>query len=705
MSAQSSLSMELGLNAILDMAARRNLHASREEVKRAWREVSVEREELRLAAVWQCLFSGHSAAFSPLYLMSNSQLPAWVLGQGSVGILKSVASDGVPPVIEWVKDSPAMDLTGIKGVLVPQTASAVSNDGEFILKKARGLATQAILTAMWAHRGIFARAGLASFFISLVAVISSLFAMQVYDRVVPNFATATLWFLATGVLLAFALEFAFKIARMKLMDASERRLDTALSQFFFDRILDLKVDRRPPHQGALVAQIRDYESVKAFFTASTMFALAELPFIAIFIGLIYLIGGPIAFVPALFAVGCLLIGLIANRPIARSQRLFIEASIRRQGLLYEAVAGSEAIKGLGAEARFSDRWQSATRQTTDKAESLRVINAVAQFATQFFQQMGFVGILIVGVYIIAAGEMSLGGLIASTILGARALAAIAGVPKLLLSWHNARYSLEILDQILASPTDDRAERQSNTRSAPLDLALKDLSYSYGRSDRPQLLIPNLKIVQGERVAVLGRNGSGKSTLLKLLAGVATPSQGQVSLAQLDYEACRPSWLRETIGYVPQDVRLFSGSLLDNLTLGLSMPAEAEIRAAMEKSGLTLALGAHPEGLNLPIFEGGAGLSGGQRQLVALTRLILQKPRIWLMDEPSASLDSDAEKCIIDMIAKLPVEDTVIFTTHRSHWLDLAGRVLVIENGTVRVDEPREKILVNRAAEKPQKAGI
>ncbi|MBY8967133.1 ATP-binding cassette domain-containing protein [Algiphilus sp. NNCM1] len=684
------LSAELGVAAVLDMAERRGLHASRYEVEQAWQEVAVEREEDRLAAAWQWLFEGHSAATSPVSLLTNSQLPAWIVGKGCVGVMVRVATSDEAAVVEWVSGSPEKSAEQFQQALVPVPPLSQRTEA-FVPPPKRGAASEAIIVAMKAHASIFARVGVASIFINAVAVVAALFAMQVYDRVVPNMAFATLWFLASGVLVAYVLDLLFKYARMRMMEASERRLDEALSQYFFDRVLALKIDRRPSRLGSLVAQIKDYEAIKTFFTSSTLFTLADLPFVIIFITIIFLIGGPVALVPATFVVLSLLVGLAAYGPIARRQREENEAVTQRQGLLFEAVAGSEVIKAQGGEARFGDMWLHATRETAQRTESLRSVTQLSQSITQFFQQLAFAAILIVGVYTIAEGNLTMGGLIACMILGGRTLNTISGITGLLLRWHHARYALRVLNELLACPSDDKPGRQANTRSAPLALTMHSITYGYGASRMPQLVVPNLQIPQGERIAILGRNGSGKSTLLKLLAAVATPSGGQVCIAGLDYEECRPSWLREVIGYLPQDVRLFSGTLLDNLTLGMSMPSETAIYAAMEKTGLLAVVQNHPEGLHLPISEGGAGLSGGQRQLVGVTRMVLQNPRIWLLDEPTASLDSDAEGLLRKLIQELPEDRTVIYTTHRVQWLDLSHRVFIMEGGKIKVDEPREKV--------------
>jgi ATP-binding cassette subfamily C protein LapB len=688
------LNQQAAVQSLLEMIECRNLHASRYEVERAWNDVAVKNESDRLAVVWRTLFPGHTVLNCPIKLATNSQLPAWVVAGESIGLLTKTSTRDEVAKIDWAQGYPVPLSIDDAQVWVPVASVSEDADSAVVPSKKLGLAREAITVAIKAHRTDFTWAALASFFISSVAILVSLFALQVYDRVVPNFATATLWFLASGVFLALVIDFLLKYARMRLLEASESRVDEALSQFFFDRTLQLKVDRRPKHVGMLVAQVRDYEAIKGFFTSSTLFAITDLPFIAIYIFVIWAIGGPVAWVPTVFVLACLLVGLISYRPIAKAQREALEATIRRQGLLFEAVSGTEMIKAQGSEARFGDLWLEATRETVDRTQSLREIDTVATNFTQLFQQVATVCVLIVGVYVIAAGNMTLGGLIACSILAGRALGATSGISRLLLRWHHARFALQTLDALLENPSDHHASRQANTRAADLDLRLVDVKYSYRSDYAPQLSIPNLEIKQGERIAVLGSNGSGKSTLLKLLAGINTPSSGQVQLAQLDLENCKPSWLRETIGFLPQDVRLFAGSLLDNLTWGLSLPTEGDVLKAMQETGLDRVLKNHADGLMLRINEGGTGLSGGQRQLVALTRLVLQKPKIWLLDEAGDGLDREAELQVINIINKLPDDCTVVFTTHKTNWLDASHRVIALEDGQVRLDEPRSKIVAN-----------
>ena len=681
---------QLAAAILCDMAARRGLHAAMHEAQQAWRDVNAATFDERLIAAWQWLFPGHTVDRVPLGLAQPAQLPAWVIAGESVGVVTKLPQDEQPLQVDWKNKAPPAG-TPTATVLVPVVPAPESEVLLSAKKNKRGPATEAILAGVKAHMPLLWRVGLVTVFINMTALVSSLFAMQVYDRVVPNFAFATLWVLASGVFVAYIFELIFKLVRLKLLEASTLRLDEALSLYFFEKVMALKLDRRPSRVGSLVAQIRDYESVKAFFTSSTLFALADIPFVIFFIAVIGMIGGNVAWVLVFFVPACIGIGLGVYRPLAKLQRDQNDEIIRRQGILFEAVSGAEIIKSQGGESRFSDVWLRSTRETGTRAERLHHVMAYAQFATAFCHHLGYIGVLIVGVYEIQGGNLTMGGLIACSILAGRTLSNMAQVTQLLLQWHHAKYSLEILDGLLSCPSDDSPDRQAISRSAPPDLTIKDLAYGYEGAQSAAINIGSLTIRAGERIAILGRNGSGKSTLMKLLAGLATPSKGEVRIAALDLQHCRPSWLREMIGYLPQDVRLFSGTLLENLTLGISLPDEARIRDALEKTGLSAAVARHPLGLGLPIKEGGYGLSGGQRQLVGLTRLVLQDPRIWLLDEPSASLDKEAEERLFKMIQNMPRDRTIIFTTHRPNWLTLADRVLLVEDGAIKADAPAEKV--------------
>jgi len=683
--------------AILEMAAYRGLHASPLEVETALKQVSVRGGADWVAAAWSELFARHLTNTVPFGLLHAGQLPVWVFAGNKVGLIKQLGSDQVAPDIQWMGEPPA-SFSGDAAVCLLPVPPAILPVDVGAERPKQGVASSAIKAAVRAHLPLFVWVGVASVVMNLLSIAISLFSMQVYDRVIPNFAEATLWVLASGALLALVFEAVFKVIRLKLLETSSLRMDEGVSLHLFEKLMALKLDRRPARVGSLVAQFRDYEGVRNFFTSTTLFLLADLPFIFLFIAIIGLIGGPIAWVILAFVMISLLIAVVASRPIARLQRDETDQSARRLGLIFEAISGGETVKSTASEPRFSDTWQEATRASGLVATKLRSVNSYAQFALNFFQQAAYIAVIIAGVYVIHQNELTMGGLIACSILATRCLANVSQISQLILQWHNAGYSLKVLDGILARPSDDDDTRQANTRTQPLHLEINELRYAHDGVRYVQLDIPKLGIEQGLRVAVVGANGSGKSTLLKLLAGLATPNQGRVQLAGIDLQAARPSWLRETIGYLPQDVRLFSGTLRDNLTLGIPMPDEATLVEAAEKTGLMRSIRRHAEGLDMKIHEGGSGLSGGQRQLVGITRLLLQKPRIWLLDEPSASLDGDAEEALVRFVSGLPATDTVIFSSHRPSWFALAQRVLMLEGGTIKawVSADQVRQLQNRS---------
>lgn len=649
-------------------AARRGHAVTESEIEQALLQAPGATVEAVLAAAWAWLFPRERLASLPRASAEAQHFPA-LAWQGETLIVldsKPEAADAAPLI--WLP-YPA----------IPAQAP--------LTEQQRKPATDAILAVLRAHKPIFVRAGITTVVINLLAIITSVFAMQVYDRVVPNFSYPTLWALASGVILALGFDFVFKLLRQALLEKLTLRADEALSQYFFEQVIALKLDRRPARPGTLVSQVRDYESVKSFFTSTTLFALADLPFVLFFIAVMAMMGGYVALVPLLLLPICLAIGLLAQRPLAALQQQQTDESARRQGLLIEVLQGAESLKAQGGEWRFSVLWGQLTRELGHYGERIRIIGGRAQFLAGSFQQLAYVLVLVVGVYRIEAGALTMGGLIACSILAGRAMGNIGQITGILVQWHHAKHALDTLDKLLAMPSDDSEARQASTTVVAPQITLAGIRYAYDQAEGLQLALDSLTINAGERVAVLGRNGSGKSTLLKLMAGLNTPNEGEVRIAGLDLQACRLGWLRETVGYLPQDVRLFGGTLRDNLTLGLGQPSEEKLQAALALTGLDRFVQKQAQGLDCLIREGGSGLSGGQRQLIGLTRLVLQNPRIWLLDEPSASLDRESEEHLMTLIKALPAQVTVVFTTHRMNWLPLSQRTLLLEDGKVRADVP------------------
>ena len=596
----------------------------------------------------------------------------------------SPAADGAsPPPLDAV---PAREAQGMATVLIAPPDEAPATQG-------LGLATQAVWAALRAHLRPLLVATLGSVVVNLLAVMTSLFSMQVYDRVVPTFAYTTLWVLTLGVALSIGMEWVLRLLRTFVVERSTRRMDEALSHFFFDRVMATRLDRRPRGIGTLVAQVRDYESIKSFFTSTTLFALADFPFALFFVAVMALIGGPIAWVPLAVLPVFVMIGLALHRPLARLQAQNMRESARRSGLLYEAIDGAENVKALGAQWHFGQLWQALNHSVGETGERIRRWSGAGTLAAAALQQMAYIATVVVGVHLIERGDLTMGGLIACTILAGRALGNISALTGMMVQWHHASEALHVLNGLLAAESDDDPKRQTVLHALQPRLSVADLLYQYGPDTAPALAIKRLEIEPGQRVAIVGANGSGKSTLLKLLAGVITPTQGRVSVGGIDMAQADTRWLRAQVAYLPQDARLFAGTLRDNLSMGLGLHDDAELLAAARDTGLSALIERHPRGLDMELSEGGRGLSGGQRQLVALTRLLLSRPQVLVIDEPTTGLDRDGTDTVMKLLLNQPRDRTVVFSTHRVQSLDMADRVIILDAGLVTMDLPAKQLKV------------
>lgn len=543
------------------------------------------------------------------------------------------------------------------------------------------------------HRKIFIEAVVATFVISTIGLGSALYTMQVYDRVVPTKGFATLWVLTFGVLLAVALELVMKQVRAQMVDRACKAIDQELSSVFFGKALDIRMDARPATVGTFAAQIRHFESVRNFMTSSTLFILADAPFALLFIGVIALIAGPVAIVPLVLVPLAVFVGLSFRQPIEKATYDHMTESNQKNGLLIEAIDGIESIKAAGGEWKLADRWRRLTATIAESELKVRAMSSLSTNLTMTIQQASYVGIIAVGAFEISSGDLTMGGLIACSIISGRALSPLAQMPNLIVQWKHAQIALKALDGIMAMPN----ERDEDTHlvvpeSCSGQLKLDRASFQY-RKDAVTIDVPVLSINPGERVAIIGPVGSGKSTLMKMLAGLYKPSSGALFLDGIDVSQLAPEFVREHIGYLPQDVRLFNGTLRENLTLGLPSPSDTQIFRAATLTGLAQAIQDHPRGLELPIAEGGRGLSGGQRQLVGLTRLLLAQPKVMLLDEPTASMDGQLETLVMNHLFNEVSKDSVlIVVTHKLALLPLVNRIIVINRGKITIDGPRDEVM-------------
>lgn len=533
----------------------------------------------------------------------------------------------------------------------------------------------------------------ASLVMNLLAVATSLYSMQVYDRVIPSQSNATLIVLTVGVLLSIGFEYVLKQIRAKLVDQSFKNIDDELSLVFFKKALRIRLDARPRDLGTFIAELRSFEGVRGFLTAATLFVLADAPFAILFILIITFIGGPLGLVPIGFAVVMLLIGFTLSRQSQKAQEMITEEANRKQGFMIEAMDGIESVKAIGGESQLLHRWHQILAKLSPQELFARNVSTNVTSMTSAMQQITYVTTVALGAMLIHDSKLTMGGLIACSILGGRILSPLMQIPQLLLQWSGIKLSLAQLNRIMAMPSDQDERSQFVTpEQTTAKLELDQVQFGY-HPEIMSLQVPQLQLQAGESVAIIGRVGSGKTTLLKVLSGLYQPTQGRALFSGIDERHLSPDYLREHVGYLPQEVRLIKGSLKENLTLGLPFATDSEVLAAAEKVGLDRLIKSHPAGLSLPLAEGGLGLSGGQKQMVALARLFLAQPQVLLLDEPTASLDRDLEvKVMQELFSWMSPEKILVIVTHKPQVLQYVSKIMIVDSGKILRFGPRDEIL-------------
>lgn len=537
----------------------------------------------------------------------------------------------------------------------------------------------------WAYSQVLLAAILANF----LSLSTSLFIMVVYDRVLPNEAIESLIALTVGVGIALIFDFLIKTLRAGFIDRAGQRADMVMGRRIFDQILDLQMRARKGSTGALASTLREFETLRDFFTSATLVAVVDLPFILLFIGVIYLIAGPLAIVPALAVPFVLLVGIGVQPILSRlAEKAFADGQ-SKQGVLVETLSGLETIKAAGAQRRMRARWEDSIARQSDHGLKSRAVSQFAINATAFAQQGAQVMIVFYGVFLITAGQTSMGALIAAVILTGRTLAPLAQLAQTLTRFNQARTSYRSLDALMKAES-ERPDGK-NWIARPKfegEIRFEDVSFAYPDQQVDALRGVNFTIRPGERVAILGRIGSGKSTVARLMLGLYQPRSGTVFLDGIDLRQIDPGDLRRNVGAVLQDIWLFSGTVRENIAIGAMRPRDAEIIEAAKIAGVEDFIRRHPAGYDMMLAERGEGLSGGQKQAITLARALLGRPPILLMDEPTSSMDAQNEA---EVIARLKAETagrTLVVVTHRPSLLELMDRVIVIDQGKVAFDGPK-----------------
>ena len=545
---------------------------------------------------------------------------------------------------------------------------------------------------------------LASLLANILALATVLFSMNVYDRVIPAQSVSTLWVLASGVLLAAIFEFVLRLARIHLSDIIGKRADLRVSDRVFGHALRITNKERSKSTGSFISQIRELEGVRELVTSTTISAIADLPFFLLFLGIFWLIGGNLFWVMLLIVPLMLIPGFLAQKPLAKLANEGMRESSIRNAMLVEAVQGIEDIKLLRAETRFQNQWNHMNESSAEVAMRQRKIVGFITTWTQKIQGLAFAIVVLVGAFAVMDGEMSTGALVACSILSSRMLGPISQLTGVLGRWQQAKVAKKSLDELMKKPVDQPDHAHLIHKSAIAGhYELDGVQFQYGEDDpRPSLTIPKLEIKAGERIAILGRNGAGKSTLLQLLSGMQVPVAGKVKLDQTDLALIDPSDVRRDMALLNQNSNLFYGTVRENVTLGAPLASDEDILNALNISGALGFVQEKKEGLDHLILEGGVGFSGGQRQALLLARLLIRQPNILLLDEPTAAIDDVAEKQFIDHLKAKLTHQTLLIATHRRAVLELVDRIIVIHDGKIVMDGPKEQVL-NPSLRKTQQA--
>ena len=540
---------------------------------------------------------------------------------------------------------------------------------------------------------IYGEVLLASLLINSFAIVMPLFIMNVYDRVVPNDTTETLWALAIGVLVVLAFDFVMRMLRGYMIDIAGKRIDVILSSNIFERAMGLRMEARPQSVGSFASNIHEFESFREFITSATITALVDLPFVFLFIGVIFWVGGWVGFVPLAAVPLIILIGLVLQRSLGDVIQQTFRYAAQKQGLLIESLSSIETVKALSAEGVLQRKWEQLVGTIARLGIKARTLSQSIINISMTVQQLTSVGVVVLGVYLIADRELTVGALVACTILTGRALAPLGQVAGLMTRYHQSAASLRTLQNVMQLPVERPANKSFVHRPSIVgEIEFRNVTFSYPGQQTPALQNVSFKLAAGERVGLIGRIGSGKSTIEKLVLGLYTPSSGSILVDGVDVNQIDPATLRKNIGYVPQDVVLFYGTVKENIMFSAPFADDAAMLRAAEIAGVTEFVHPSAKGFDLHIGERGEGLSGGQRQTVAIARALLLNPPVLIMDEPTNALDNRSEEQFKRKLEQAIQGKTFMLVTHRASLLTLVPRLIVLDNGRVVADGPKDQVM-------------
>ena len=540
---------------------------------------------------------------------------------------------------------------------------------------------------------IYRDALIASVLVNLFALVSPLFIMNVYDKVVPNLAFDSLWVLAIGAGIAYIFDLIMRQLRSYLIDVAGKKVDIIVSSKLFSKAIGIPLEKRSPSVGGMAKQLGEFDSIRDILTSATITTLVDLPFALFFLTIIYLVAGDLALIPFLGSIIIIGYTLIMQPKLKAAIDESNKFSGLKHGHLIESLASIESIKSSGAEGLVQKSWQQMIGHTANwQLKCKKITTSVTNVAT-FVVQTSVIFVVILGVYRVSENEISMGGIIAAVILSSRAISPMAQLAGLMTRGNQTASALRQLDELMTQEDEFENKGHLVSRQRLLgQITAHHIGFSYPGSERPILHPLSLNIAPGERVAIIGRNGSGKSTLAKLLVGLFQPSNGSLTYDGIDSAQIHPSDLRRNFGYLPQDITLFHGTIRDNILFGTRQVSEHQLIRAVQLSGVNLFTNLEAEGLDQQVGEGGRELSRGQRQTIALARATLNDPPVLLMDEPTASLDARAEKQFINAMHHVSKDRTLLLITHKMHLLNLVDRIIVLDRGHIVADGPKADVL-------------
>jgi len=534
---------------------------------------------------------------------------------------------------------------------------------------------------------------LAALLINLFALAMPIFTMNVYDRIVPNRSVETLWVLAAGIGLIILADFALRTIRGYFLDWASHRVDIKLSARIMEQVLGVRMEQRPNSVGSFAANLRAFETVRDFITSATITTLIDIPFALIFIGVMAWISWPMV-IPVLVGAAILLVySFSAQTKMQELSETMFRASSIRNATLIESLVGLETVKALGIEGQMQRRWEKTATYLTEVGSKLKLLSASINNGAMGLQQLVTVSLVLLGVYLVINGDLTMGGMIACTMLSSRALAPISQAAGMMTQYHNAATSLTSLEEVMNKPVERPVDFRFLSRpSFTGDIEFRDVSFNYPGSEANALRNVSFKIKAGEHVAILGRMGSGKTTIQKLILGLYQPTGGAILIDGIDSRQIDPAELRRAIGYVQQDTHLFFGSMRDNIAIAAPHATGEQVLHAAHVGGIDEFINTHPQGFDMPVGERGDTLSGGQRQGVGIARAVINNPVIYLLDEPTSAMDHSGEEAVKKRLSEASSGRTLLVITHRSSLFDMVDRIIVIDGGKIMADGQKDLVI-------------